>query len=222
MTDHSVLRSFLVVVALMLVLTGCQVQTEDPSFPTSTPLSDHVSTTTTTISSSRPVSTTESSATTTTATGSAAETKGLVFDVSNKVRVRSRTGIGTAPGDVKGHILRSPQDLQEARLEELELYDYRDTLDTAAYTEAFFEDKALVLVYVTLSSGSLQLTFNRLTVKDVMLTVHYTITRHTTTVSADMAYWCAVIEVDREAVQEITSLVGSGTQVNLATVGTSG
>lgn len=78
---------------------------------------------------------------------------------------------------------------------------------TDTYTNAYFETKSLLLLCVTLESGSMELKIDRLARDGTALTVHYT-TVEPYVQTADMAYRRLLLEVDRADVSGITSIVG--------------
>ena len=115
---------------------------------------------------------------------------------------------------VNGSVLRSKTDLQNAGLNGIEPYNEKYSLDLSAYTDEYFEDKALVLLYVTMGSGSYELSVDRLTVKGDTMTVHSTATRPAIA-TADMAYWCVVLEVSQSDVASITKVITDVADVTL-------
>lgn len=75
------------------------------------------------------------------------------------------------------------------------------------YTERYFEDKALVVLEFTLSSGSTQLQVGTLRVNGDTMTVFYTTVRPSPFTN-DMAYRRILLQVDRKKVERVKTVVG--------------
>ena len=122
-----------------------------------------------------------------------AASREIPFTVGASVRTYDPSGMD----GFSGRVIRS----REA-LEALEL-DNACPLDR--YTGAYFADKALLVLYVPLESGSMQLQFDGLTAQDDVLTVRYTTIRPNPA-TADMAYWQVLLETDAEAVGAVRTV----------------
>lgn len=123
----------------------------------------------------------------------------------------------TVGGSVRGGYLGG-EDRFSARLvfsrSELEALELDDDLSLDRYTEAYFSDKALILLFITLESGSMALRIDEAEAEGEVLTVRYTsISPHMLT--CDMAYWQVLLEVDSDAVQGIRQIAGERSRESL-------
>ena len=205
---------FIVVLCLILWVIGCQAVPESSDTPDGT-----TATTTTTVSKPTEESTTTATTVQPTEKSTTAETlDSLSFETGVLARVRRLDGYHklfiNESHKVNGSVLRSKTDLQNAGLNGIEPYNEKHSLDLSVYTDEYFEDKALVLLYVTMGSGSYELSVDRLTVKGDTMTVHSTATRPAIA-TGDMAYWCVVLEVSQSDVASISKVITDVADVTL-------
>lgn len=97
---------------------------------------------------------------------------------------------------------------------ELEALKLDDTLPLDRYTDSYFSDKALILLGITLESGSMELRIDGAEAEGEGLTVRYT-SISPGMLTCDMAYWQVLLEVDGEAVQGIRQIEGERNRVSL-------
>lgn len=80
------------------------------------------------------------------------------------------------------------------------------------YAEAYFSDKVLLVLYVTLESGSTRLQIDNAITSGNMLTIQYTTTRPKEFTN-DMAYWQVLLEVNKSDVEGISLITGERNKV---------
>lgn len=104
-----------------------------------------------------------------------------------------------------GQLVQSKGELNALRLDE--------RIPSDPYTENYFSDKALLILHIRFSSGSTRFyRFDVAIIENDTLTVHFATIRpnpHT----ADLAYWCVVLEFDKEAVQGVRHIADEWDQI---------
>ena len=86
------------------------------------------------------------------------------------------------------------------------------SIDTSAYTESYFTDKALIAIYVTAHSCSYEIQIDAVKKDGDTLTICYT--EKQCEVFADMTgHWCILIEVDAASVKDATKIERSVTEI---------
>ena len=162
------------------------------------------------------------SATNTTTTTAPADETGtaIAFRENANVRVRFDEGVLVYPADFDGYVVHSKAEYDALQLDALEMYapshsqEY-EALDLTPYTEAYFTDKALVVLYLSSGAGNVQMRVDALTVEDIyFLNVTYT-EESPTTVTTAGSDWCLLLEVDAAAVKDVTYVTGVRTKVVL-------
>lgn len=130
------------------------------------------------------------------------------FNTVATLRVQKTADFGNTNQSATGRVLRSETQLQEVGLDALTTYDSNQSIDTSAYTKDFFANKALVLLYVTMGSGSYQIRPYNLAYENNDLTayVNVSLPGGSTTMTADMAYWCILLEVNKSEVSSATNV----------------
>ena len=222
-------RAIALLLAVSLVfLAGCGAAPTDSSAPVSDePTTSNTTTTvattatpSATVTDSTPGAATVTTESTATTTASVPPTKpplqGIAFTVGQQVRIQQ---VGQATG---GHsekisgwqLLRNQDELTTANLAALKGHMNNPGVDVSAYTGDFFTDKALLLLYFSLPSGSIRITVDTLTVDGDTLTVHYTRT-HPAALTADMAYWCVLVEVAKADTNRIEQVIGNETIITM-------
>lgn len=182
--SYIVTQSLIVFVSLVLLLVGCQTTsiTQVPSNDPSATINPTISTT----NNSNVVS----------------------FDTARTIRIQETADFGNTSQSASGRILHSETELQEAGLDTLIPYDSNQPIDTSAYTKDFFANKALILLYVTMGSGSYQIIPYNVAYGDNNLTAYIdaSLPGSSTTMTADMAYWCILLEVNKSEVFAATNI----------------
>lgn len=117
----------------------------------------------------------------------------IPFTVGASVRTHDPSGMD----GFSGRVIRSREALEALELD--------DACPLDRYTGDYFADKALLVLYVPLESGSMQLQFDGLTAQDDLLTVRYTTIRPNPS-TGDMAYWQVLLEADAEAVGAVRTV----------------
>ncbi len=117
--------------------------------------------------------------------------------------------------DMTARLLFSSSQVEEAKLNELTWMGLEtEKIDTSEYTDAFFDDKALLVFYCKEPSFSYVVEVNTLLVEKQKLTVFYT--ANCPGVAADFGgEWCILLEVNRADVADVTEIEGSRTEVTL-------
>ncbi len=126
----------------------------------------------------------------------------IPFTVGAAVRTCDFTGTDS----FFGQVIRSRKALEDLPPD--------DACPLARYTEAYFADKALLVLYVTLESSSMQLQIDGLALQNGELTVQYTTTRPDPA-TADMACWQVLVEVSADAVSDVQTVTGERRRVTL-------
>ena len=154
-----------------------------------------------------PETTTTTVATTTTTT-TTSPNAGIPFTVKANVKC-------TQSRNMIARILLSGSQVEEAKLNEL-TWDGKDAekIDTSEYIDAYFTDKALVLLYLSEPSASSQLEFDSVVVSEKRLTVSYTAKKPIPAVS-EGATRCFLLAVKRADVAGVTEIVGNRTEATL-------
>ena len=223
---------YILLLFLLLTVTGCDnVSNEaDDHNASTTATTDMVTTTqsassvvgninaTTLYTSAVSSHTTAMSTDTTGTTGSDATT--ITFRENANVRVRFDEDTLVYPANFDGYMVHNKAEYDALRLETLEMHapshskEY-EPLDLTPYTEDYFTDKALVVLYLSSGAGNVQLHVDDLTVRDMcFLTVSYTEETPTVT-TLESSNWCILLEVEAASVEKITDVVGEKTKVIL-------
>lgn len=129
-----------------------------------------------------------------------AASREIPFTVGASVRTHDPSGMD----GFSGRVIRSREALEALELD--------DACPLDRYTGDYFADKALLVLYVPLESGSMQLQFDGLTAQDDLLTVRYTTIRPNPS-TGDMAYWQVLLEADAEAVGAVRTVTGERRRV---------
>lgn len=151
----------------------------------------------------------KSNAPSVTATPTTSTTNNIVpFNAVATLRVQKTADFGNTNQSATGRVLRSETQLQEVGLDALTPYDSNQSIDTSAYTKDFFANKALILLYVTMGSGSYQIRPYNLAYENNDLTAYVdaSLPGGSTTMTADMAYWCILLEVNKSEVSSATNV----------------
>ncbi len=177
-------KHLIVFVSLVLLLVGCQTTsiTQEPSNNPSATINPAISTTN--------------------------NNHVVAFDTVKTIRVQKTAAFGNTSQSASGRILYSETELQEAGLDALISYDSNQSIDTSAYTKDFFANKALILLYVTMGSGSYRIRPYSVAYEDNNLTAYIdaSLPGGSTTMTADMAYWCILLEVNKSEVSAATNI----------------
>lgn len=99
----------------------------------------------------------------------------------------------------EGKLIQSKSQLDQLQLD--------SNYPTEKYSDEYFSEKALLMLYITLESGSMKLQIDDIAANGDSLAVHYTSicpNPHT----ADMAYWRVLLEVSGDDVEGIRSIRG--------------
>lgn len=86
-------------------------------------------------------------------------------------------------------------------------FNWIATIPLEKYSDEYFSEKALLMLYITLESGSMKLQIDDIAANGDSLAVHHTSicpNPHT----ADMAYWRVLLEVSGDDVEGIRSIRG--------------
>lgn len=215
----------------LLAVSGCGASSDAGAGKTTTTTTTESTTTTTTAvesgdttTTTEPATTTESGDTTTSAaptestdapttTTSAPPVAGdeIAFAVNDHVRVHLDDSQLAFPNFFAGHILRNAEEFAAMKIGELPLYsphadspNYRE-FDLTPYTEAYFADKAVVVLYMSEGVGNVRITIDRLTVEGDTLTVECT-REFPYKVTTEGSEWCLLLEVDAAAVKNVTKV----------------
>lgn len=225
----------------LLAVSGCGTSPDGGEGNTTTTTTTESTTTTTTaaesgdgVTTTEPTTTTESGDTTTaaaptesvdapaTTTTSATPVAGdgIAFTVNDRVRVHLDDSQLAFPNSFAGHILRDADTFAAMKIGEIPLYsphadssNYRE-FNLTPYTEAYFADKAVVVLYMSEGVGNVSITIDRLTVEGNTLIVEHT-KEYPYKVTDEESDWCLLLEVDAAAVKNVTKVEGVGTTVYL-------
>lgn len=144
----------------------------------------------------------------------------IAFTVNDHVRVHLDDSQLAFPNYFAGHILRDADAFAAMKIGEIPLYsphadspNYRE-FDLTPYTEAYFADKAVVVLYMSAGIGNVRITIDRLTVEGDTLTVEYT-KEYPYKVTDEGSEWCLLLEVDAAAVKNVTKVEGVSKTVYL-------
>lgn len=198
----------------LLAVSGCAAAPDaaDDSTPSTT--------TTTTVSTDDTTTTAATAVTTTTASSPSADPAPdaeVAFRENTNVRLDYDAAGLEYPARFGGHVLVSKAQFDGMKLDALELFDFgtkEQVVDLASYTEAYFADKALVVLFMTSGAGNAHMRVDKLTVSGDTLTVAYTEQRPMV-IENDGSDWCLLLEVDAAAVQNVTAVVGEKTEETL-------
>ena len=117
-------------------------------------------------------------------------------------------------GQFAGRIVSDKEQYDALKLEERQLFaNY--AVDLTPYTQAYFSDKALIVLYCTTACGTSRVQVDTLTASGNVLTVGYT-QKNALVGTDDGGEWCVLLEVDRAAVQNVSQIVGERTEVTLS------
>ena len=164
-----------------------------------------------------PESSTPSAPETTTTTIAAPSPKEIPFTVKKAFAI---TEISYREALRSGgmRLLLSAAQVTEAKLEQLEFHPLMgkdaEKIDTSEYTDTYFADKALVLLYCVEPSGSSRIAIDTAVVEQQKLTVSYT-TKTPMPAVTEGAEWCILLEVNRADVADVTEIEGMRTEVTL-------
>lgn len=216
--------AWVLILCFVLMLTSCTGQGDDAaSLSTTVSSTEAVTTTTTTTGAATTGTAPETTASIsitppTGATGSDATT--ITFRENANVRVRFDEDTLVYPANFDGYMVHNKAEYDALRLETLEMHapshskEY-EPLDLTPYTEDYFTDKALVVLFLSSGAGNVQLHVDDLTVQDMcFLTVSYTEETPTVT-TLESSDWCILLEVEAASVEKITDVVGKKTKVIL-------
>lgn len=134
----------------------------------------------------------------------------ISFLTNTNVRLRTEAAGLEYPVRFGGHVISNKEQYDRMKLEELALYDFAIeplAVDLTPYTEEYFVDKALVVLFMTSGAGNARMRVDKLTVSEHTLTVAYTEERPWA-VTDDGSDWCLLLEVETAAVKGVTAVVG--------------
>ena len=127
----------------------------------------------------------------------------ISFTVGAAVRIYNPTTMN----GFSGRVIHNREALEELSLD--------DSCPLSIYTEAYFDNKALLVLYVPLESGSIQLQIDELVLQNSDLTVQYTTIRPNPS-TADMAYWQVLVEVSADEINNVHTVTGERRRVTLS------
>mgnify|MGYP005772632809 CR=1 FL=1 len=118
----------------------------------------------------------------------------IPYVVSSSVRVYQKDT------DVfKGELIQNKSQLDHLQLD--------DNYPTEKYSDEYFSEKALLMLYISLESGSMKLQIDDIITSGDSLVVNYT-SICPSMLTADMAYWRVLLEVNSDDVKNIHLISG--------------